>query len=311
MILKTTLLAAAMTVVGTAAVADYPERPIEVIIAYGPGSNSDTSGRLFINAMRKAMDGADIVPINVAGAGGTVGTAQTASAANDGYTLGYNPIATVTIQPHLRPLPYGQNSFEPICMMAENPTAVQVAPDSPLNSIDDLKAAAEAGNLVSVGPAPGSVPHITQAALANSLGVTFTYLPAGGGGKAAKALFSGEAQVATDNSALAQVQGLKTLAVAAEERLADLPDVPTLKELGIDVSITIWFGLFAPDGTPDDILDTLATACAEAVKDEEFIARMSVSNYFVKHMDRPEFTAFYNGQFEDNASMLKAIGLAK
>ena len=309
--LKTLVLAAAMSAVGTAALADYPEKPIEVVITYGPGSNSDTSGRLFINAMRKALDGADIVPINIPGAGGTVGTAQMAAAAPDGYTLGYNPIATVTIQPHLRPLPYGQDSFAPICMMAENPTAVQVAPDSPLNSMDDVVAAAKDGTVIAVGPAPGSIPHITQAAIAKALGVNFTYLPAGGGANAAKALLSGEAQVAADNSALAKVQGLKTLAVAADERLADLPDVPTLKELGIDVSITIWFGLFAPAGTPDAILDKLAAACAEAVKDEDFLTGMANSNYIVRHMDRPDFTEFYNSQYGGNASMLKAIGLGK
>ena len=124
----------------TAALADYPESPIEVIIPYGAGGNSDTSGRILINAMRDVM-GADFVPLNVTGAGGTVGTAQLAGSDPDGYTLGYNPIATVTVQPHLRPVPYNNESFAPVCMIADNPTSVTVAPDSPYESIDDLIAA--------------------------------------------------------------------------------------------------------------------------------------------------------------------------
>src|SRR5690606_17591868 len=77
--------------VGSVALADYPEKPIEVIIPYGPGSNSDATGRLFVNAMAEVMNGARLVPLNVDGAGGTIGTAQLAAARNDGYSIGFNP----------------------------------------------------------------------------------------------------------------------------------------------------------------------------------------------------------------------------
>ena len=300
--------ATALTMNATIAVADYPEKPVEVIIPYGAGGNSDTSGRIFINAMRKVM-GADLVPINVTGAGGTVGTAKMAASKPDGYTIGYNPIATVTIQPHLRPVPYNKASFEPICMIADNPTAVTVAPDSPLNSIDDLIAAAKDGKVVAVGGAPGSMPHITQAAIANAYGVKFVYLPAGGGGKAAKAILSGEATFAADVSAMEKVHGLKTLAVSAEERVSDLPDVPTFKELGKDVVVTIWFGAFAPAGTPEAVLDKLSEACGKAVKDEEFLSGMAKANYIVSYKSRADFKAFFEEQYEGNKELLSVIGV--
>lgn len=307
--LKASLLALAVALTGTTAVAEYPEKPIEVIIPYGAGGNSDTSGRILINAMRKVM-GADFAPINVTGAGGTVGTAQMAASAPDGYTIGYNPIATVTIQPHLRPVPYDNTSFEPICMIADNPTSITVAPDSPYNSIDDLVAAAKSGEkIVAVGGAPGSMPHITQAAFANAYGLKFIYLPAGGGGKAAKAILGGEATFAGDVSAMEKVHGLKTLAVAANERVEGLPDVPTFKELGQDVVVTIWFGLFAPAGTPDDVLDKLSDACGMAVQDEEFLAGMEKANYIVSYKDRTAFKAFFEEQYTKNREMLPIIGV--
>lgn len=310
--MKTTILrialAAGVALTGGAALADYPEKPIEVIIPYGAGGNSDTSGRILLNAMAKVM-GAEFVPLNVTGAGGTVGTAQMAAATADGYTIGYNPIATVTIQPHLRPVPYNNGSFEPICMIADNPTAVTVAPDSPFNSMDDLIEAARGGDVVAVGGAPGSMPHITQAAIANAYGVTFTYLPAGGGGRAAKAILGGEATFAADVSAMEKIHGLKTLAVSAEERVEGLPDVPTFKELGKDVVVTIWFGLFAPAGTPDEALDRLSDACGEAVKDAEFLAGMEQANYIVSYKGRAEFTEFFEAQYQKNKEMLPIIGV--
>lgn len=305
-------LAAALAVTvsaGTAALADYPTKPVEVIIPYGAGGNSDTSGRILINAMRKVM-GADMVPINVTGAGGTIGTAKMAASAPDGYTIGYNPIATVTIQPHLRPVPYNDKSLAPICMIADNPTSVTVAPDSPYNSMDDLIAAAKAGKkIVAVGGAPGSMPHITQAAIANAYGVKFIYLPAGGGGKAAKAVLGGEATFAADTSAMGRIHGLKTLAVSANERVAGLDKVPTFKELGKDVVVTIWFGLFAPAGTPEPVLDKLSAACGEAVKDPEFLAGMEKANYIVSFKDRTAFKKFFDEQYAKNKAMLPIIGV--
>lgn len=307
---KLAIVAALATVMGsTAAMAEFPEQPIEVIIPYGAGGNSDTSGRILINAMREVM-GADFVPLNVTGAGGTVGTAQLAASDADGYTLGYNPVATVTVQPHLRPVPYDNTSFEPVCMIADNPTAITVAPDSPYQTMGEMIAAARAGEgLVAVGGAPGSMPHITQAMVANAYDVEFIYLPAGGGGRAAASIMAGEATFAADTSAMERVHGLRTLAVASSERVSDLPDVPTFTEMGVDVVSTIWFGLFAPAGTPAEVLDTLSQACEEAVQTDSFIEGMANANYIVRFMDHEEFGAFFQDEYVRNRELLPVIGV--
>lgn len=296
---------------GTLALADYPEKNIEVIIPYGPGSNTDTGGRLFMNAMAKALGDATYVPVNVAGAGGTIGTAQLAAADADGYTLGYNPIATVTIQPHLRPLPYGQASFEPICKVTETPSAIMVGPEGPYQTIDALMDAAGEGKVVAAGPAPGSLPFIGAMSVAKAYDVDFTYLPIGGGGKAAASILGGEATISTDLYSAAKTRGLKALAIMSDERRPDAPDVPTFKELGHDISLSVWFGLFAPSGTPADVIDTLSAACAEAVNDPDFKSGMAAANHIIDYQGRDEFIAFFNDQFANNRQLLVNIGLVE
>ena len=199
--------------------AAYPEKPIKVIINYGAGGNSDTSGRILIEALKKAM-GAEFFPVNIPGAGGTVGTAQFAASKPDGYTILYTPIAPVTVQPHLRKLTYKKDDVVPICGLTQNQLAVMVAPDSPYNSLEDLMKAAKAGtSIVAVGPAPGSIPHIAQAALANAYGVKFKYVPVGNAAKQTKAILGGQATVSTDMTSTATLFGLKSLAIIADQRI--------------------------------------------------------------------------------------------
>lgn len=299
----------AAAVFATAALADYPQRPVTVIIPYGAGSNTDTSARILINAMQQDI-GANIVPLNVPGASGTVGSAKLAASTPDGYTLGYIPKAAATIQPHLRPVPYDNSSFEPICMVVDNPTAVTVAPDSPYHSMEELiKARKNGKNIIAVGGAPGSMPHITQAMIAHAYGVHFTYLPAGGGGRAAASILSGEATFAADASAMGRINGLRTLAVAATERIDDLPDVPTFRELGHDVVATIWYGLFAPAGTPVTVLDTLSAACRKAVKTPALLKGMANANYIVRYLDRARFSEFFQSEYKRDRALLPLIGV--
>ena len=141
------LSAGLMLAAPQSASAAYPEKPIKVIINYGAGGNSDTSGRILIEALKKAM-GAEFFPVNIPGAGGTVGTAQFAASKPDGYTILYTPIAPVTVQPHLRKLTYKKDDVVPICGLTQNQLAVMVAPDSPYNSLEDLMKAAKAGTSI-------------------------------------------------------------------------------------------------------------------------------------------------------------------
>lgn len=288
---------------------DYPTKPVNLIVPFEAGGNGDSSARLFTQYLRKALD-AEVVVQNRAGAGGTIGMTELAGADADGYTLGYTAIAPVTVQPHVRKLSYGRDSFEAVCMVVDTPIGVTVAPDSPYYKLDDLIEAARNETVVSVGPAPGSIPHLAQAAVANAYGVEFKYLPVGAGAEQARAILGGDAQLATDTAAMEETFGLRTLAVLSDERFADLPDVPTLKELGTDLTMSIWFGLFAPAGTPEDVLNRLDSACTEAMADPEFLEAMSNASFIVRNMPREAFTEFYHKQFDGNRELLEIIGLA-
>lgn len=308
---KTVMAVSIGTLMATAVAAEnYPSKPIQVIIPFEAGGNSDVSGRILLNGMQRVM-GATLVPVNVPGAGGTIGMAQFAGAEADGYTLAFSPSAPTTLQPHLRPLPYGKDSMVGVCLLTDNPTAVTVSPDSPFSTMEELVEAAKAETLVVAGPAPGSVPHITQALLANAIGTTFTYLPVGGGAETARALLGKQADLAADNSAMATVHGLKTLAVASAERIDELPEVPTLTELGIDVQMSIFNALYAPANTPVEILETLSDACGKAVEDPEVKSRLQDANFIVRYLGHEDFQAFFEEQFDTNLEMLTEIGMAK
>jgi tripartite-type tricarboxylate transporter receptor subunit TctC len=303
------LSAGLMLAAPQSASAAYPEKPIKVIINYGAGGNSDTSGRILIEALKKAM-GADFFPVNIPGAGGTVGTAQFAASKPDGYTILYTPIAPVTVQPHLRKLTYKKDDVVPICGLTQNQLAVMVAPDSPYNSLEDLMKAAKAGtSIVAVGPAPGSIPHIAQAALANAYGVKFKYVPVGNAAKQTKAILGGQATVSTDMTSTATLFGLKSLAIIADQRIDGFKDVPATKELGIDLAVKIWFGTFAPKGTPPEIVDKLAEACEKAAADPDLREKLGKLNFVVRYRNRSEFTKFYEEEYEGNKALLKLIGI--
>lgn len=302
------LSAAAALAMFQPAAAEYPERPINVIVNYGAGGSTDTSARILVEAMKQAM-GSEIFVTNVTGAGGTVGTAQAAAANNDGYTLLYTPIGPVTVQPHLRNLSYNDESLVPVCGLTQNPMAIMVAPESPYQSVQDLIDAAKAGeNIVAVGPAPGSIPHIAQAALASQHDVQFRYLPVGGGPKQSKAILAGDATVSMDLTSTAVLFGLRPIAVIADERIPEF-DVPTVAELGINMPVKIWHGVFAPAGTPDDVVQHLTDACETASESAEFQEGLEAMNFVQRFRDHEEFAAFFAEEYEGNRELLGLIGI--
>ena len=304
-------LVAAIAMTTGIAFAEYPEKPIDVLVPFGGGSGPDASFRMLQPDLEEIL-GQPMVVRNVGGAGGTVGAAQFAGHAKDGYKLGFMPVGTTTTQPHLRKVPYSDKSFAPICMTIQDPMAVGVSPDSGLNSLGDLINKAKSGTVTSGGPPPGSLPHIGQAALAAAYGVNFKYVPHKGGHGAAKSILGGKVDVLVDPLGSTLNYGLKPLAVLNGERLPAAPDVPTIDELGgKPLRYSIWFGLFAPAGTPEQILDKLGQACEAATKTERYKRTVKKSGRTPRFMNRAEFTAFFAQQYKDNAALLEVVGLKK
>lgn len=248
---------------------------------------------------------------NSTGAAGTIGAAEAANARPDGYVLGHLAIGPVTTQPHLRDLAYDIDSWAPVCLTYQSPVVLTVTKDSGIETVDDLIARAEGEGVVYGSPGPGSIPHISAFAVADAYGVEFKHLPHSGGAEIAKSMMSGHVDLLSDVASNVALFDLEPIAALHTERLESFPEIPTMAELGHELEFSIWFGLFAPKGTPDDIVQTLSDACEAATGSESFAAGMDKVDSPVAFMPAAEFAGFVQSEYEKNGELLAAAGLKK
>ncbi len=304
------LTAIGLACASSAALADYPERSISLMVPFGAGGGTDVPARFFAAELEKIL-GQNIVVSNVEGAGGTVGATQLSREKADGYSLGFMPVGTTTTQPHLKRTKYNADSWVPICMVSQGPFYLVVKADSPIATIDDYIAQANGDGLKFAGAGPGSMAHVSQLTLDKKLGVTTQYIPTKGGGDIATEIDGGRADATTWFSDFDTKFGWRALAILDSKRSDQHPDVPTLAELGHDTQVSVWFGFFAPAGTPDGVVATLSSACGEAVATDSFKSNMAGANRLVRYMPSDEFTAFFKEAFDLNGQLLKEAGLIK
>lgn len=299
-----------LSVAGGAAA--FPERPVTFVVPFSAGGGTDGVARAFQSQFAEALGG-DVVVKNTAGASGTVGAAEAANAKPDGYTLGFLPIGPATIQPHLRKLPYDLGSWEFVCNVTSSPVTLMTQKDSPVKSLDDMKkAAADApGKYVYGSSGPGTIPHLAMAATADKLGLEMKHVPHKGTANAMKSMAGGVIQYFADTPVVLSRYDVKALAAFTTERIPGLENVPTMKELGYDMQFSVWRGIFAPKGTPADVVAKLDMACKAATESEGFKAFSEKTNTDILYMDSKAFGAFAQAEFEKNGAILKAAGLKK
>ena len=276
--LHVALGAALLPVLGCAGWAQsYPNRPVTIIVPFAPGGASDVVGRIVADYLSRAL-GQQFVIENVAGAGGTTGTIRAMRATPDGYTIQVGHIGTHAIAVWLYPqLAYKPDvDFAPIGLIVENPILITARKDFPATNLKEfvayVKANAEKLNMGHAGV--GSIMFSYGLLLNSVLGVKPTLVPFNGGGPATTALLGGQidytCSVITDVSPHVRAGAIKGFAVAADERNAALPDVPTTKEAGVpEFNSAPWIALFAPKGTPRPILDDLSGALDQALDDQD------------------------------------------
>ena len=291
--------------------ADFPERTISMLIPFGAGGGTDVPGRFFAAEMEKIL-GQNIVVTNVSGAGGTIGATQLSKAKPDGYNLGFMPVGTTTTQPHLKRTKYNADSWVPICMVSQGPFYLVVKKDSPIKSVADyIKQAKSGKGLKFAGAGPGSMAHVSNLTLDKKLGIKAKYIPTKGGGAIATEIDGGRADATTWFSDFDSKFGWRAIAILDSKRSTQHPDVPTLKELGHDVNVSVWFGFFAPKGTPDNVVSTLSTSCEKAVSTDSFKANMAKAKRLIRYMPTGEFGPFFREAFKLNGELLKEAGLIK
>ena len=302
---------------GVAFAQGYPSKPITMIVPFPPGGVADLTGRPTALTMEKILK-QPVVLVNRAGAGGAVGNAAVAKSAPDGYTL-LMALSSITVIPEAekicgRTAPYELPQLFPVALISADPTVLAVRSESPYRSVSDVVEAAKKspGRLAFSSSGIYGALHMPFAMLESAAGVKFLHVPYSGGGPAMNALLGGQVEFTAGgpSTLISQIKGgkLRVLASWGTKRLDSLPDVPTFKELGMEMEYFIWSGVFLPAATPAPIVTTLRDAIRRSVQDLEFRATMEKLQTPVNYLDAPEFAKYLDADARRLAVALKSLG---
>lgn len=284
--------------------ATYPERNITLLVPYPPGGTTDISARAFAHVLQGELKQSVIVE-NRAGAGGVIGMGVVAHAKPDGYTLGLGTIGTQSINQFMyKKMSYDPSTaFVPIALIITTPNVIGVPASSSIKTLADLIATAKAksakGDKLSyASPGVGSSVHLTGAYFEQVAGIDMLHVPFKGGAESITAVSGGHVDVLFDNlpSSLNQIKDgskIRGLAVTSSQRSPAIPNIPTVAESGLPgFDVTAWFGLWAPKGTPQAVIDTLIKASRQALKSPELNATFAAVGAQAGTLFGPDLGAF-------------------
>lgn len=310
-------LAALLLPLAAAAQSDYPNRAIAMVVPFPPGGVADITGRPLAEAMGRILK-VPVVVENRSGAGGGVGMQYVSRAKPDGYTV-LLALSSISIIPEAdkvlgRDPMYQLAQLVPIARLTADPTVLAVRADSPYRSVADLVAAAK--------KKPGGVPygssgnygtmHVPMEMLAHAADVKMLHVPFTGAGPAIVALLGGQVDaISTGPSTIMahyKAGKVRVLATWGDKRLASLPDVPTLKELGYDAQFSQWTGLFVPVGTSAEVVARLRDAARQAAADPTFQSALAKVETPVQYLDQPQFREFWDTDAHRLADVVHRIG---
>jgi tripartite-type tricarboxylate transporter receptor subunit TctC len=265
-----------------AAKADYPDKPIRIIVPYTPGGTVDLLARALSPYLTKAWN-QQIIVENRPGAGGSVGAEYVAAAPGDGYTLLLSTNSPLTTNVAVfKTLNYDPlKDFVPVILAGENSLVLAIDPRLPVKSVDDLIALAkkEPGRLIGASSGNGSTSHMALAEFEKMAGVDITHVPYKGGVPSLTAVISGESQLVFADvvPTLPMIRDKRVVALATTglNRSGVTPEIPTLNELGLKgFSVTAWIAMVAPKGTPQAVVDKLNGEINTILKDPELRAQI-------------------------------------
>ena len=267
------------------AFAQYPSKPITLVVPYSAGGDSDLAGRILAQAAQKYLNGNPIVVLNRVGASGTIGSKYVRDALPDGYTLLVARIGSQAITPALDPktTPYKWNEFTFLSLMEFNPYVCVVKSDAPYRTMPELIdfIRKNPGKLNFASAGNGTVQHLGPVYLFSLLGLpaeSAVHVPYKGGGEATQALLGRQVQFVCNNLttmlSLLKAGSIKALMVTTPTRLKDLPEVPTSRELGwADMEhITGWSALYGPPGMPKELVERWVDVMQKLAKDADWLA---------------------------------------
>ncbi len=284
---------------------DYPNDDITLIVQAAAGGGSDLSSRALASAMEPIL-GQSIIVENRPGASGSTAMLYVKDQPADGYTIGFGPVEIAmlgSMNYDIQP-----SDYDMLGQIMLGPGVLSVPADSPYNTLEEFVEAAQTEEMTVSNSGAGSIWELTGESLAEETGAQIQSVPFDGGAPAVAAVLGGQVDAAA--SGVNEVKqnladgNLKVLAIFHSERHPELPDVPTAAEQGVDIEIGGWGGIYAPQGLPEDVHNTLEDAIAEAVEQESYQDIITSSGNLVVYRDSEEFTEFAEAEAERFAELM-------
>ena len=307
------LLAAA----SSAAAADFPDRPIRLIIPFSAGGPTDTAARLIADPLQRQLK-QSIVLVNMPGGSGVPGVESVVEGPNDGYTLAVGGIAPIVLVPSARKLRYDvDKDLVPLGLIWRNSQVLAVRPSLAVDTVAAFVAYAKAKpGEVTIGSAGvGTVTHLANELLQREAGIRLVHVPYHSTSNSLPDLMGGQIDSLFGDAVTLKPQieagSIKALAITAAHRSVFLPDIPTMAEAGLpNVQTEVWYGLFAPAGTPAAVLEKLKSAVQAAQQDPAFIESLRNYGIEIDGVGSAAFAAFIKAETERWSPIVKATGIS-
>ena len=287
--------------------AGFPSKTIRLIVPFAAGGSTDLMARVLVQPLSKRLGDAEIIVENRPGGSGAIATMEMLRSAPDGHTLMLASPSNAVMPPILSDVGYTNESLVPVSQLTELPTDLYVKADSEIKTLEDLVKAAEKdyGKMTYSTSGAQSIHDVVARLFQHVINKPnlLTHIPYDGGAEGLTAVLGGHVDVSFANASYAEnyvkQQGtLRVLATSNEGGDVLLPDVPSFKSLGYDVTLTSWWGLFAPAGTPQEIVELLDKTVNDSLTDNETIQGFTNLGMTVNYLNHADFAAKYMSQYD-------------